>query len=270
LGSTLTQLKEAQRELQEAHDTLEEKVAERSAQLQIEMSARKASELQSKAVLTERTRLARDLHDTLEQTLTGIALQLELTAKFFERTPPTSSHHLQLARNWLRQSQVELRRSIWDLRSRELEQFDLPSALRQSAEQLIDGTSMTLTFSTRGERATLPEIVEENILRIGQEALTNIAKHAHASRIVIEFEFRPTELTLRVEDDGIGFNSTGVPTSSDRHFGLLGMSERARRLGGQLKIESQSGRGTLIIVEIPLVVSAAEAETVVPQARVLT
>lgn len=270
LSSTLRQLEQAQRELQEAHDTLEQKVAERSVQLQMEMSARKDSELQSKAVLTERTRLARDLHDTLEQTLTGIALQLDLTAKFFERTPMTSHHHLQLARNWLRQSQVELRRSIWDLRSRELEQFDLPGALRQSAEQLIDGTAMTLTFSTRGERSSLPEIVEENVLRIGQEALTNIAKHAHASRITIHFEFSATALVLRIADDGHGFDSAGVPSSSDHHFGLLGMSERARRLGGQLILESQRNHGTTIIVEIPLAPPILEPEVAAANGRECT
>jgi signal transduction histidine kinase len=253
LNSTLRKLEQAQSELQEAHDTLEQKVEERSKQLQIEMSARKESELQSKAVLAERTRLARDLHDSLEQTLTGIALQLDTAAKLFDRTPETSHRHLQLARNWLRQSQVELRRSIWDLRSRELEQFDLPVALRQSAEHLVDGTAMTLQFSTRGERTRLPEIVEENVLRIGQEALTNVAKHARASRVTVEFDFSPAALALRISDDGVGFDQTTAPSGRENHFGLIGITERARRLGGDLTIESRPGSGTTIAVSIPLV-----------------
>ena len=252
LNDTLRELERAQRELQEAHDTLEQKVIERSAQLQVEMTERKTAELQFKAVLAERTRLARDLHDSLEQTLTGIALQLDTAAKLFERNPGASNHHLELARNWLRQSQVELRRSIWDLRTRELEQFDLANALRQSAEHLIDGTAMQLEFTTRGEKRALPEVVEENILRIGQEALTNIVKHAQALRVNITLEFSPSALVLLVSDNGIGFASPETPTPGDNHFGLLGMSERAKRLGGRVVINSIRGSGTAIEVEIPI------------------
>jgi len=252
LNYMVRELRKAQEELQQAHDTLEQKVVERSAQLQVEMTARKTSELQFKAVLAERTRLARDLHDTLEQTLTGIALQLDTAARLFARTPEASSHHLQLARNWLHQSQVDLRRSIWDLRSRELEQFDLADALRQSAAHLVEGTSVEIAFATHGEKRPLPEIVEENVLRIGQEALTNIAKHAHAAHISLALDYRPTALTLRVEDDGAGFTHSTLPSPGDNHFGLLGMSERAKRLAGRIDIDSAPGRGTLITVEVPL------------------
>jgi signal transduction histidine kinase len=242
----------AQRELQEAHDTLEQRVAERTAQLQVEMTARKTAEVQFKAVLAERTRLARDLHDTLEQTLTGIALHLDTTAKLAQRDPTASNEHLQLARNWLRQSQVELRRSIWDLRSRELEQFDLPNTLRRSAEMLVDGTSVQLEFQTKGDQPRLPEIVEENVLRIGQEALTNIAKHAQATRVAITLEFTLQALLLRVEDNGVGFAPRQSSSPGDGHFGLMGMTERAKRLGGRLAINSIPGRGTSVMVEIPL------------------
>ncbi len=239
-------------ELEKAHDTLEQKVIERSAQLQVEMTARKAAELQFKAVLAERTRLARDLHDTLEQTLTGIALELDTTAKLFQRSPEGSNDHLQLARNWLRQSQVELRRSIWDLRSRELEQFDLANALRQSAEHLVDGTAMQLSFAAHGEKRSLPEVVEENVLRIGQEALTNVVKHANANRVGITLEFGATSLLLRIEDNGTGFEYGQTPVPGDNHFGLLGMSERTKRLGGKFTVQSSHESGTRITVEIPL------------------
>jgi signal transduction histidine kinase len=243
-------LEQAQRELQEAHDTLEEKVAERSAQLQVEMTARKAAELQFKAVLTERTRLARDLHDTLEPTLAGIALRLNTAAKLARRDPDASDEHLQLARNWLHQSQVDLRRSIWDLRSRELEQFDLAGALRASAEQLVNGTDMALDFQVEGRPQGLPEVVEENVLRIGQEALTNIAKHAQATRVAVRLEFDPRVLRLRIEDNGTGFDQAHLP--ADGHFGLMGMTERAKRLAGGVAIQSTPGRGTILTVEIPV------------------
>jgi signal transduction histidine kinase len=250
-------LERAQRELQEAHDTLEQKVAERSAQLQVEMTARKAAELQFKAVLTERTRLARDLHDTLEQTLAGIALRLKTAAKLAARDPGASDEHLQLARNWLHQSQVDLRRSIWDLRSRELEQFDLARALRASAEQLVHGTDIALDFQTTGSPQGLPEVVEENVLRIGQEALTNIAKHAGAKRITIRLDFSPRLLRLHLEDDGVGFDQTQTPAGG--HFGLTGMGERAKRLAGSLVIASAPGRGTALTVEIPVESASTDA-----------
>ncbi len=266
LNELIHEREQAQLLLQEAHDTLEQKVAERSAQLQVEMTARKTTELQFKAVLAERTRLARDLHDTLEQTLTGIALHLDTTAKLSQRAPAVSNDHLRLARNWLRQSQVELRRSIWDLRSRELEQFDLASALRRSAEQVVEGTEINLEFHTTGEPNGLPEVVEENVLRIGQEALTNIAKHARATRVTIALEFNRRALVLRVEDNGVGFEQSEAALPGEGHFGLLGMSERAKRLAGGLAINSVPGRGTSIVVEIPLEPGAvpARAEAVQP------
>lgn len=250
LRRVVRELEQAQKELQEAHDTLEQKVAERSAQLQVQMTARKADELQFRAVLAERTRLARDLHDTLEQTLAGIALRLSAAAKLSRRDPAASESHLQLARNWLHQSQVDLRRSIWDLRSRELEQFDLAGALRRSAEHMAQGSGMALDFQVEGEPRGLPEVVEENVLRIGQEALTNIAKHARAAHVKVRLDFAPQVLRLRIEDDGVGFVQDAVP--GEGHFGLTGMTERAKRLSGGIVIRSAPGRGTMLVLEVPL------------------
>jgi len=244
------ELEHAQHELQEAHDTLEQKVAERSAQLHVEMTARKADELQFKAVLAERTRLARDLHDTLEQTLAGIALRLNAVGKQLRRDPAVADEHLQFARNWLHQSQVDLRRSIWDLRSRELEQFDLATALRRSAEHMAEDTGVTVHVEAGAPPSGLPEVVEENVLRIGQEALTNIGKHARAKHIGVRLVFEPGTLRLRIEDDGVGFAQDTVP--GEGHFGLTGMTERAKRLSGSLTVRSTPGRGTVILLEIPL------------------
>src|SRR5207245_11209340 len=134
----------AQNELQRAHDLLEWRVKERTEQLKFQITARTESELQSKALLAERTRLAQELHDTLEQTLTGIALQLDTAAKLFQRDPAGANHHLELSRNMMRQSQVELRRSVWDLRRRALEQFHLPAPLLTGCRQIIDGASIQL------------------------------------------------------------------------------------------------------------------------------
>lgn len=257
LKQVIRERAQAQQELQEAHDTLEQKVEERSAQLQVEMTARKTSEVQFKAVLAERTRLARDLHDTLEQMLTGIALHLDATAKLVERNPTVSNHHLQLARSWLRQSQVDLRRSIWDLRSRELEQFDLAGALRHTAEQLVSNSGAELQFHSTGGPQQLPEVVEENVLRIGQEALTNIAKHAQATKLDITLDFHAHELVLHIEDNGVGFNQSAPRQPDAGHYGLIGMSERAKRVNSELVIRSQPGGGTHLTLRVPLGSAAA-------------
>lgn len=236
----IKKLEQAQRELQEAHE-----------------AARKNSAQQFKAVLAERTRLARDLHDTLEQTLAGIGLQIDTAARLAPRDPHASSTHLQLARNWLAQSQTDLRRSIWDLRSRELEQFDLAAALRRSADHLAEHAGVACEFTAAGDMSGLPEITEENILRIGQEALTNIARHARAKNVSISLKSTPDSLRLRIKDDGAGFDTARIPNAADGHFGLTGMAERVKRLAGSFRVNSAPGQGTTIVVEIPVAGAAA-------------
>ncbi|MBK1878481.1 histidine kinase [Pelagicoccus mobilis] len=243
---------EAQNLLQVANDTLEQKVEERSKQLQVEMSARKEARVQFKAVIAERTRLARDLHDTLEQALTGIALQLETANKLFSTSEKKAQTHISLARRWLSQSQIELRNSIWDLRSRELEQFDLAQALKQSVERLADSMGLKANFATNGEKRPLAEILEENVLRIGQEAMTNVAKHSKATEVWVELSYSDKELNLKIRDNGIGFEAKSKHTSPVNHYGLLGMKERANRISGSFKIESQAEIGTTLYLTTPI------------------
>lgn len=247
----------AQAELQRAHDQLEERVKERTAELKFQITARKESELEFKAVLAERTRLAQELHDTLEQTLTGIALQLDAAARVFQRNPENAGERLELARNLMRQSQVELRRSVWDLRCRALEQFDLPGALLRTGRQITYGTGIHVEVETKGEVRALPEVMEENLLRMGQEALTNVIKHSSANLASMELEFDSEKVILLVKDDGKGFVPENCVGPGEGHFGLLGMSERAKRLGGQVIISSVPGAGTSVRIEIPLSAPAA-------------
>ncbi len=241
----------AQRELQEAHGQLEERVNERTAQLKVEMTARKESELQFRAVLTERTRLAQELHDTLEQTMTGIALQLNLAENHFEKNPLNAFHHLKLARSLMRQSRGYLRDSVMGLRQRASEEFNLAAALKTTSQQIADGTNIRLEVQTSGDRHALTEVVEENLLRIGQEAVTNVVKHADATRLNVELQFARGNVVLLVRDDGKGFDAAHPAGPRDGHFGLLGMSERAARLGGQLVVTSAPGAGTSVRAEIP-------------------
>jgi signal transduction histidine kinase len=241
-----------QKELQKAHDTLEWRVNERTKQLKFQITARKEAEVQFKATLTERTRLAQELHDTLEQTLTGVTLQLNTIAKLIQQNPETANYHLRLVRNMVRMSRVDLRRSIWDLRSREIEEFDLSRALLISGNRIANSADIRVEVKTKGNVRPLPEIVEENLLRICQEAITNTVKHSGANRVKIELVFNVENVILEIKDDGKGFTPDNCVGPNDGHFGLLGMSERAKRFGGKILITSVLEKGTNVCVEFPI------------------
>jgi signal transduction histidine kinase len=242
----------AQKELQQAHDLLESRVEERTKQLKVEMTARKESELQFRAVLTERTRLAQELHDTLEQTITGIALQLDRVASHYGKNSDTASHHLKLARSLTRQGQTEVRHSVWGLRSRAAEEFNLVNALSVAGQQIANQAGMQIQLETSGEIQSLPETFEENLLRIGQEAVTNAVKHSGAGTVKIELQFTPQRVVLQIQDDGKGFDPDHCIGPDEGHFGLLGIRERAERMGGAADINSTPGAGTRIRVDVPL------------------
>ncbi len=252
LSGLIRDRESAQLALQQAHDQLEERVKERTAQLKFQITARKESELQFKATLKERTRLAQELHDTVEQSLTGIALQLDTTSKLFETRPGGANYHLEVARNLVSQSQVDVRRSVWDLRSRALEQFDLPGALSTSGKQLTDGTNIALSVSAKGRVRPLSETIEENLLRIAQEAITNVIKHSGATAVTVELDYGPQNVTLQIQDNGNGFEQEKSAGPNEGHFGLLGISERVKRIGGELVISSGLGKGTTIRVQAPI------------------
>jgi signal transduction histidine kinase len=214
--------------------------------------------IQHGAVLEERNRIARELHDTLEQELAGITMQLDLAVDCFRQAPPVAFHALDAARSMSRHSMMEARRSVWDLRCDLLEQGDLPSALGQIVRPLVPGGEAKIEVNVSGTPARLPGQVEMNLLRIGQEAVANAIKHGHAATIQIELQYSPEKVVLRVRDDGCGFNSE--LSGSAGHFGMLDMRERAVSLGCQLHVESAAGSGTLIAVEVPLENSIPNAE----------
>jgi len=241
-----------QMELQKAHDTLEWRVKERTEQLKFQVTARKEAEVQFKATLTERTRLARELHDTIEQTMTGITLQLNTINKLFEQDPKSATHHLSLIRNMVRRSRVDLRRTIWDLRSREQEQFDLCKALSIGVNQIIENAGMRVEIETTGSVRPLPEVVEDTLLRISQEAVTNTVKHSGADSVNIDLNFSDRYIVLEIKDNGSGFTPENCAGPNDGHFGILGMSERAKRVDGRVSIVSRPSQGTVVRVELPI------------------
>ncbi|MFL6214612.1 MAG: two-component regulator propeller domain-containing protein [Blastocatellia bacterium] len=203
------------------------------------------------AVLAERSRMARDIHDTLAQGFVGISLQLEAVGKMLDQSPDRAKQHLDLAQTMVTHSLTEARRSVWDLRAQALENADLATALADAARNLTSGTSVQAEFHITGTPRQLPATVENNLWRIGQEAMTNAMKHAHPRYLRVELAFAPRQVTLSIADDGRGFDTTNNRLSGDGHFGLIGMRERAERLKGKLDIESGEGTGTRISVTAP-------------------
>ena len=203
------------------------------------------------AVLTERTRVARELHDTLEQGLAGIALQLEAVAGSLQTSPDSARRSLDVARHMLRYSLEEARRSVMDLRSQALESRDLAGALTDLARQMTSGTRAEAHVRIGGARQRLDISLEHHLLRIGLEALTNALKHADAGRVDIELTFHADRVVLAVHDDGRGLGQSTTEIPGD-HFGLQGVRERVTKMGGALDIESHAGRGTRLTVTVPL------------------
>jgi len=208
------------------------------------------------AVLTERNRVARELHDTLEQGLTGISLQLEAVAGTVQSSPATAKQSLEVARQMLRYSLEETRRSVMDLRSQALESNDLPAALATLAHQMTLGTPIEADLRIEGQRRRLDAAQEHHLLRIGLEAVTNAVKHSGATRIDIVVRFSPDATALEVTDDGCGVHQEGGDTDLG-HFGLQGMRERANKIGAVLDIESGPRGGTRLAVSVPAGAPAA-------------
>ena len=210
-------------------------------------------EAKQTATLEERTRLAREIHDTLAQSLTGIAMQLEAAEDELGGAAPSASAFIQTARHQARESLEEARRSVWDLQPAALESGALTDALRREAARLAD-PGLDVAFDVVGAPADrIDRRCEQALLRIAQETFNNIRQHAQAHSIRAVLEYRPSEISLRVSDDGVGFDpdrAVGL-LSAGGGFGLSSMQERARLVDGQVEIRSTLGVGTEIVAVIP-------------------
>lgn len=206
--------------------------------------------LRSGAVLQERNRIARELHDNLEQELAGITMQLDLAVDCFQQAPRVSREALETARKMSRHSMLDARRSVWDLRCHLLEEGDLVSALRQIVQPPASRKDLKVDVSVRGTPIRLPATIEMNLLRIGQEAVSNAIKHSHARVVNAILEYEDHRIRLSIKDDGQGF--LPQEANSSGHFGLLDMRERAQSMGCVLQVDSELDRGTQVIVEIPV------------------
>ena len=203
-------------------------------------------------VLGERARLAREIHDTLAQGFVGIGSQLDAVSMLIpdERSP--ARKYLDMARRMARHSLTEARRSVMDLRASALDGHDLAGAIQSSTRMWTAGSPVDVAVDVSGPATVLPEEMEQHLLRIAQEAVTNVLKHAGASRVEIQLHTEARRISLRILDNGRGFEQQDVFSSSGGHFGLIGMRERAERLGGELRLASQPGGGTEVEVTVPL------------------
>jgi len=203
-------------------------------------------------VLEERARLAREIHDTLAQGFVGISSQLDAVAMAMPEDRSTAREYLDLARKMARHSLTEARRSVMDLRASVLEGQDLAAALNSGARIWTAGSGVDVQVDVSGVNDPLPQEFEQHLLRIAQEAVTNVLKHAGASRIGVNLHREARKLYLRIVDNGRGFEQKDVFSSLGGHFGLIGMRERAERLGGELRLASHPGEGTEVEVTVPL------------------
>jgi signal transduction histidine kinase/ligand-binding sensor domain-containing protein len=209
------------------------------------------------AVLGERNRIAREIHDTLAQNLAGIALQLDSVNMQSLDIPVSLRQRLDQAGNLVRYSLSEARRAVTDLRSDELEQRELAVVLpeiaeRMVSERMVSGADLEAKVQVLGTPLRLDPRTEKNLLRIFQEAMANAVKHAGARTIKVELRYSPGSIVLYVSDDGTGFDTEKIIPLGVGHYGLTGMRERAERIGGKLTLKSKLGQGTELLVKVPL------------------
>jgi signal transduction histidine kinase len=209
----------------------------------LNLAARAAEEQQRDAIVAERTRFARDIHDTLAQGFTGIMMQLNAAEQRLPRDSADARAHIDKARELAAASLDEARRSVAALR---IASGSLLDAIEQTARKLTSDSGVQLDTQLEGQPYALPEQCEASLLRIAQEALTNAVRHSGTERIHILLAYRTGSVMLEIRDSGRGMSGT-EPSG----FGVDGMRERARQIGGEIQILSDPGRGTRIVVTVP-------------------
>jgi signal transduction histidine kinase len=238
------------------------------------MYRHKELESRMNAVIEERTRMARELHDTLLQGFTGIALQLraigarrqhalklESTSTQTDVREEESTHAIDALVAIAESTLSEARHAVWDMRAPPPRSMTpgahaLVDQLEHSAREVIGREPIALDFSVAGDRRPLPANVEEELCRIAREAIANAVRHGEPRRIVVSLVYEPSGIRLMVRDDGRGFDTgapaaEGAPQRGRGHFGLVGMRERAVRLGARITISSELERGTTVLVALP-------------------
>jgi signal transduction histidine kinase len=229
-------------ELAEANRRLEASMAENAA-----LHAQLLTQARQAGIVEERQRLAGEIHDTLAQGLTGIIAQLE-AAEHTRHRPEEWSRHLAQARTLARSNLTDARRSVRALRPEQLEEASLPEAITILARTWSEQAAIAAALGTTGTVTRASADTEAAVFRVAQEALSNVAKHAQATRVQLTLTYLDDTLLLDVADDGTGFD----PATRTDGYGLAGMRRRLERVGGTLTIESTSGDGTTLNAAVPL------------------
>ncbi len=211
-------------------------------------------------VLEERERMAREIHDTIAQGLTGVITQLEAARHALDR-PQEHDRHLANAERLARDSLSEARRSVDGALPAALETAALPDALREVARAWSERTGVPAELTVTGEPLSLEPEIEVTLLRTAQEALANVEKHAHAGRARLTLSFMGDVVALDVRDDGVGFDAQRPDPAPGGGFGLHGMRQRVARVAGTLVIESEPGGGTAVSARVPAIPTGAASVT---------
>lgn len=211
-------------------------------------------------VLSERSRIGREIHDTMLQSMTGVALQLERLAKKLATAHHPLTEDLRQVRRQIERQMVEARNAIWDLRTPVLETRSLAEALNDFAVQLTANRPERFDMTVIGEPNGHHRQMEEELLRIGQEAIRNAVRHSEAQHVGVELQYDRDFIRLLVSDDGRGFDRERQADGHRTGWGLIGMQERANKIGAQLAIASSPGIGTKIETIVPLPMKAIELD----------
>jgi len=203
------------------------------------------------AVLAERNRIAREIHDTLAQGFVAVSVQLQIVSRVLENSTDAAKNHLAQAQELVRSGLEDARKAIWELRSQSTENQDLAAQIVKMVDRVTTGTEIKTEVRVNGTYRPLPERVEDELVRIAQEAVTNAVRHADPNRVEIQLRFTGKGVELSVEDNGRGFSGE-PPSTPDGHFGMTGMKERAQQIGGTLTVRSKKDQGTRVSVEVAM------------------
>ncbi|HEX5236529.1 MAG TPA: two-component regulator propeller domain-containing protein [Silvibacterium sp.] len=201
------------------------------------------------AVLAERNRIAREIHDTLAQGFVAVSVQLQIVGRTLSQSTDAAHKHLDEAQELVRSGLEDARRAIWELRSQNAQNRDLASQLLQMSDRVAAPSEIKSQVEVHGTYRPLPENIESELLRIAQEAVTNVVRHAAATKIEIDLRFSRRRVRVTIADNGRGFAGE-APSVADGHFGITGMDERARQIGGSVTVTSRRGEGTRVDIEI--------------------
>jgi signal transduction histidine kinase len=212
--------------------------------------ARLGEETRNAATLAERDRLANEIHDSVQQGLTGAILQLDTTLK----SPAVNGDirpRLNVVRNMVSYARQEVQHAVWDMESPLLEGSELASALK-NLTTFVDSGGTKIDVSVSGEPIPLGRTINHNLLRISQEATTNAIRHAKSQHVTMQLAYASDTVSLTISDDGVGFVPDAVLQDKVGHLGLRGIRNRVKKLRGRLTVESAPNQGTSIRIIVPI------------------